>query len=291
MGAGQITVAAVQLTSGADAQSNVDTAIDLVVDAAGQGASYIQLPEYFNYYGPASNYGAVGESVPGPTTERFAEIAAQKKVTVHLGSMLEKSGDGAKCFNTSVIINDDGSIGATYRKAHLFDVDVPGKVSYMESRAIAAGNDIVVVKLPMFDLGMSICFDLRFPELYRTLALRGATVFAIPSAFNAVTGNAHWDVLLKSRAIENHAFVIAAAQAGTTNEGLSSYGHSIIVGPWGEVIAESTSKGEDVLVATIDLDEVSRRRSQIAVLELRRPDLYGLKADSDETKATRPDGD
>jgi predicted amidohydrolase len=195
--------------------------------------------------------------------------------------MLEKSPRSEKCFNTSVIINDDGSVGATYRKAHLFDIEVPGKVSYMESRAIEAGSDVVVAQLPGFDLGMSICFDLRFPELYRSLALRGATVFAIPSAFNAVTGADHWDVLIKARAIENHAFVVAAAQAGTTEEGLSSYGHSIIVGPWGEVIAESTSNAPDVLVAMLDLDEVSRRRSQISVLELRRPDLYGLRVDAE----------
>jgi predicted amidohydrolase len=281
MNASKIKVAAVQLSSGSDTESNVDTAIDLVLDAAGQGASYIQLPEYLNYYGPTANYGAIGESIPGPLTDRFGEIASSSKVTIHLGSMLEKSPRSEKCFNTSVIINDDGSVGATYRKAHLFDIEVPGKVSYMESRAIEAGSDVVVAQLPGFDLGMSICFDLRFPELYRSLALRGATVFAIPSAFNAVTGADHWDVLIKARAIENHAFVVAAAQAGTTEEGLSSYGHSIIVGPWGEVIAESTSNAPDVLVAMLDLDEVSRRRSQISVLELRRPDLYGLRVDAE----------
>jgi predicted amidohydrolase len=281
MSAGKVTVAAVQLCSGSDAPANVATALDLVTKAADQGATYIQLPEYFNYYGPAANYATVAESIPGPTTDLLSEIAWTRKVVIHAGSMLEKSPDEQKWFNTSVVINDDGSIGATYRKAHLFDIEVPGKVSYRESRAIAAGAELVVAELARFNLGMSICFDLRFPELYRSLALRGATVLAIPSAFNAVTGNDHWDVLIKARAIENHAFVIAAAQAGTTKEGLSSYGHSIIVGPWGEVIAESTSKAEDVLVATLDLDEVARRRSQIAVLDLRRPDLYGLKADGD----------
>lgn len=281
MSAGTVKVAAVQLCSGSDPAKNVDAAVALVDEAAAQGATYIQLPEYFNYYGPSARYGEVGESIPGPTTGRLSEVAAANKVVVHIGSMLERSTGGEKCFNTSVLVNDDGSIGATYRKVHLFDVEVPGKVSYMESRAIAPGQELVVARLREFTLGLSICFDLRFPELYRSLALRGATVFAIPSAFNAVTGADHWDVLVKARAIENHAFVVAAAQAGTTSEGLASYGHSIIVGPWGEVLAESVAPGEDVIVATLDLEEVARRRSQISVLGLRRRDLYGLSADEE----------
>jgi len=267
------------MTSGADSSVNVDNAVAMTLDAASQSATYIQLPEYFNYYGPSANYNIVAESIPGPTTDRLAEIATSKRVVVHIGSMLEKDPASDKCFNTSAVIMPDGSIGATYRKTHLFDVEVPGQVSYLESRSIAHGERIVVAELPAFDLGLSICFDLRFPELYRTLALRGASVFAIPSAFNAATGRAHWDTLIKARAIENHAFVVAAAQVGVTEAGLSSYGHSIIVDPWGEVLVESSSTGDDVLVATLDLDEVTRRRSQIAVLSLRRPDLYGLDAD------------
>jgi predicted amidohydrolase len=269
-----VTVAAVQLSSGSDVEANVAIATSLIDEAAMRGATYIQVPEYFNYYGPAKKYPDVAETIPGPLTEQMSALARRHNVVLHLGSMLEASGDGEKCFNTSVLFYGDGSVGATYRKVHLFDVEVPGKVSYKESKAIAPGERIVVAQVPDFSLGMSICFDLRFPELYRTLALRGATVLAIPSAFNAVTGDAHWDVLVKARAIENHAFVVAAAQVGTTGEGLSSYGHSMIVGPWGDVLAESFESGPDVVVATIDLEQVGERRAQIAVLELRRPDLY-----------------
>ena len=267
-------VAAVQLSSGTDVQSNVAAAIELVSEAAGRGASYIQLPEYFNYLGPPSGYREVAESIPGPTTSRLGALATQRDVTIHVGSMLEKSGDGAKCFNTSVVIGRDGEVGATYRKIHLFDINVPGVTVQQESESIAAGERLVVAHLKEFELGMTVCFDLRFPELYRELAVRGACVLAVPAAFNATTGSAHWEVLLRARAIENHAFVIAAAQVGTTKEGIATHGHSMIVGPWGDVLGESNAPGRDLVVVQIDLDEVRRRRSQIAVLELRRPDLY-----------------
>ncbi len=274
-----VTVAALQLTSGADESFNVDHALALLTKAVAKGATYIQLPEYFNYYGSPRRYGDLAQSIPGPLTDRLGEFARANGVTIHVGSMLERSNDPERFFNTSVVIGADGNIRATYRKVHLFDIEVPGEVSYQESRAIRAGEQIVTVELEEFCLGLSICFDVRFPELYRSLALQGATVLAVPSAFNARTGEAHWDVLVRARAIENLCFVIAATQAGTTAEGLSSYGHAMIVDPWGEVLAASQLEGEDVIVATIDLDEVARRRAQIATLQLRRPDLYGLNID------------
>ena len=269
-----VRVAAVQLTSGTDVTRNVDAAVDLVLAAAGEGATYVQLPEYFNYLGPQSKYAAVAESIPGPTTQRFGEVARSCAATIHLGSMLERSTVSGKCYNTSVVIDASGSIVANYRKAHLFDIEVPGVTAQRESDAIVAGDQLVVVKVAGLALGLSVCFDLRFPELYRQLAVHGANVLAIPAAFNALTGKAHWDVLIKARGIENHAFVVAAAQVGTTAEGVATYGHSMIVGPWGDVLGESTANGEDVVLATLDLDDVVRRRQQIDVLELRRPDVY-----------------
>lgn len=277
----KITVAALQMTSGADEGYNVERAFALLEDAIGRGATYVQLPEYFNYYGSTSRYGEVAELIPGPLTRRLGELALAHRVTIHVGSMLERSIDATTYFNTSVVIGEDGQVRATYRKVHLFDVEVTGEVSYRESRAIGAGHELVTVELGEFTLGLSICFDLRFPELYRTLALRGATVLAIPSAFNARTGRAHWEVLVRARAIENLCFVVAATQVGTTAQGLASYGHAMIVDPWGEVLASSDAEGEDVIVASIDLGEVARRRAQIATLDLRRPDLYGLDVDSE----------
>lgn len=270
----RIIVAAVQLNSGSDLGKNVESAVELIRRAARQGATYIQLPEYFNYLGPVENYPRVAESIPGRTTKRLGALAKELHVAVHIGSMLELSLEPGKFFNTSVVLNESGHVAATYRKAHLFDIDVPGEVVFKESDAITAGNQIVVTECSGLRLGMSVCFDLRFPEMYRALSMKGANVLAIPAAFNATTGRAHWEILVRARAIENHAFVVAAAQAGTTAEGIATFGHSMIVGPWGEMLAQSDSDGEDVLEASLNLDEVDRRRSQIDVMNLRRPELY-----------------
>jgi len=270
----KLSVAAVQLASGSDIARNVDEAERLVNAAADQGAQYVQLPEYFNFLGPFSGFEGAAESIPGATTNRMAALAQERNVTLHLGSLLETSPTKGKFYNTSVVIAPSGQIIATYRKVHLFDVNVPGAIVHHESDVVAAGDEIVVARLADYALGLSICFDVRFPELYRKLALAGADVIAIPAAFNAVTGRAHWDLLVRARAVENHAFVVAAAQVGTTAEGIATYGHSLIVDPWGEVLAEAASEGPEVVTATLDIDEVHRRRSQIAVTDFRRPDVY-----------------
>jgi deaminated glutathione amidase len=270
----KLNVAAVQLSSGAEVARNVHEATRLVKVAADRGARYIQVPEYFNFLGPFSGFANAAETIPGPTTNRMAELAASRSVTLHLGSLLEVSPVPGRFFNTSVVIGPNGAIVATYRKIHLFDVNLPGAIVHRESDVIAAGEEIVVTRFATFALGLSICFDLRFPELFRKLALAGADVIAIPAAFNAVTGRAHWDLLVRARAIENHAFVVAAAQVGTTAEGIATYGHSLIVDPWGEVLAEAASGAPEVLMASLDLEEVARRRAQIAVMEFRRPDVY-----------------
>lgn len=270
----RITVAAVQLSSGADVSRNLAAVTTLVNEAADRGATYIQLPEYFNYLGPVEGFESAAESIPGPTTDLMAMVASSRHVTLHLGSLLETSTEPGKYFNTGVLLSPEGHIITTYRKLHLFDVAVPGAVVHRESDVITAGQEMVVATLTDFHLGLSICFDVRFPELYRALARSGAHVLAIPAAFNAVTGGAHWEILVRSRAIENHAFVVAATQVGTTSEGIATHGHSLIVDPWGEILAESLSGGPDVVTATLELDEVARRRQQIAVLEFRRPELY-----------------
>lgn len=276
MDAAAFSVAAVQMSSGANKDENVAAAVALVRVAAERGATYIQLPEYFNYLGPARGYLDAAESVPGPTTSTMSELAVSLGVNIHLGSLVEQSPVSGKVFNTSVLIDPTGRIAATYRKVHLFDVDVPGALTHKESEVIVAGHELALVTVDGVRLGMSICFDLRFPEMYRALSVAGAQVLCVPAAFNASTGRAHWETLVRSRAIENHAFVVAAAQSGTTAEGIATFGHSMIVDPWGEVIAESALSSPDVLVANLDLDQVSERRAQIAVLDLRRPDVYGF---------------
>ena len=275
MDAAKLTVAAVQLSSGSDKEANVAAAMELVREAARRGATYVQLPEYFNYLGPAAGYLDAAETIPGPTTRTMGELARSLEVSVHLGSLVERSSTSGKVFNTSVLIDPAGDVVATYRKAHLFDVDVPGAIAHKESDVILAGDELVLAALDGVRLGLSICFDLRFPEMYRALSGAGAQVLCVPAAFNASTGRAHWEVLIRARAIENHAFVVAAAQVGTTAEGIATFGHSMIVDPWGEVLEVSTKDAPDVLVADLDVSQVARRRAQIAVLDFRRPDLYG----------------
>lgn len=263
------------MTSGTEPEVNLAQAEWGINEAADQGATYVQLPEYFNYLGSPRRYHEVAEALPGPTTSRIAHLARARGVAVHLGSLLERSDVAGRYFNTSVVIDSRGDIVARYRKTHLFDVDVAGVIAHHESDVLIAGDEIVVVEVAGLHLGLSICFDLRFPELFRALALGGAQVLGVPAAFNASTGLAHWEMLVRARAIENHAFVVAAAQAGVTSEGVATYAHSMVVDPWGEVVALARTDGPEVLVASIDVGEVARRRAQIDVLNLRRDDLYG----------------
>ena len=265
-------VAALQMDSGRDVASNVEAATSLVKRAIEAGATYVQTPEYTTYLGPPSGLAATAETVPGPTTRHFGALARAARATIHLGSIPEVA-SGGKVHNTSVVIAPSGEVVATYRKAHLFDVAVTGEVASRESDAIEAGAEMVVVSLGEARVGLSVCFDVRFPELYRRLAGAGAQVLAIPAAFSAATGRVHWHVLVRARAIENHAFVVAAAQAGSHGS-FPTYGHSLIVDPWGQVLAEGPAEGEAVLVADLDLADVARRRGQIAVLDLARPDVY-----------------
>src|ERR1019366_377662 len=269
---GVVQVAAIQMTSGSDVMANELAIFRLIERASDLGATYIQLPEYSTYWGPRSGYDAAAKTLDDGFLRQLGLEAKGRGVTVHLGSMLEPAPDG-RFFNTSVVIGPSGDVEAVYRKVHLFDAQPPGGVTYFESEDITPGEAMRVVDVGEMHVGMSICFDVRFAELYRALALAGANVLAVPAAFSALTGPAHWEVLLRARAIENHAYVIAAAQAGTTAEGLATHGHSMIVDPWGVVLAEAVGTGDEVLIADVDVRQVLERRAQIEVLRLRRPEV------------------
>jgi predicted amidohydrolase len=271
-------IAAIQTTSGADPVENLKAAERLVRAAAEAGARYIQLPECLNYLGPVERNLEVAEELPGTTTRALAALAGEYGVYVHAGSLLMRGEVDGMCANVSVLLGPDGQIVGSYRKIHLFDIDVPGEVQEQESASITPGAELVTLPVADLTLGLSVCFDVRFPELYRALAVAGAHVLAVPAAFAVPTGRAHWEVLLRARAIENHAYVVAAGQAGRTLEGFACYGHSMIVDPWGEILAAATTDGEEIIFADIDRAEVERRRAQIAVLSLRRPDLYSRGA-------------
>jgi deaminated glutathione amidase len=267
-------VAAVQMHAGTDVEANLEIATRLVTRAAEAGATYVQLPESATFLGPATRKREVAETIPGPSSDYFAELARQSQIHLHVGSLLERSDEPGKSYNTSLLFDPQGTIVTTYRKVHLFDIDVPGQVAQQESNAVSPGQELTVVELPGMTLGLSICFDVRFPEMYSAMARAGANVFAVPAAFASATGRAHWEILLRARAIEEHAYVIAAGQTGHGYDGWVSHGHSMIVGPWGEVLAQADGEHEDVILADIDCQESVRRRGQIPVLTARRPSTY-----------------
>lgn len=258
--------ACVQMRSGDDKERNVTAAEAHVASAARAGARLIVLPETFSWRGPASGDAAAAEEIEGPTLGRLGRLARDLGVTIVAGSILERARDGGQPYNTSVALGPDGRILAAYRKVHLFDVALPGKVEVRESARRGRGGDAVCVDTDLGRLGLSVCYDLRFPELYRRLALGGAEILCVPSAFTFPTGAAHWETLLRARAIENQCWVLAANQHGPSGLGHADYGHSAVVDPWGTVVACATD-GERVVLAEVDMGYLARVRREMPCLE------------------------
>ncbi|CAN5805371.1 carbon-nitrogen hydrolase family protein [soil metagenome] len=271
-------VAVVQINSRHDKEANIRRAEELIDDAARTGARVVALPEYVNYLGERSGHEDAAETIPGPITERFAAKARQHGIYLLGGSIHERSGGvpsgSGKYYNTSVLFDPNGEITAKYRKIHLFDIDLTGNVSANESKTILPGDEIVTAKIDGHTVGLTICYDLRFPELYRLLALRGAEVLFVPAAFTMFTGKDHWHTLLKARAIENQAFIVAPGQVGSHEPNDSRcYGHSLVVDPWGTVLADSPDQ-EGVVTADLDFDYLNKLRKQLPSLANRQPGAY-----------------
>ena len=264
--------AAVQLRSTADEAANWRQAEELVERAAGYGARFVATPENSNYLGPHAEKVRRAEPLAGPTVGRFAELAARLGIHLLLGSFNEKADEAGRCFNTSVLLGPGGAVLTTYRKIHLFDVDVPGGVSFRESQTVVPGDTPVTVDTPLGRIGLTICYDLRFGELYRQLAGAGASLLAVPSAFTLATGKDHWYPLLRARAIETQCWLVAPAQVGEHgDEGLKeSYGHAAIVDPWGVVVASAGAAGPGLALAEIDPARVTAVRRAIPVADHRR---------------------
>jgi len=225
--------AAVQMTASSSKEENLAKAETFVRLAAERGASVIVLPEVFAWRGPRAEEPAQIESIPGPTSERLRELARRHGIYLLAGSFLEKS-EESRAYNTSLLINPEGNILAHYRKIHLFDVDIPGQVRVKESDTKKPGQEVVICQTPLGMFGLSVCYDLRFPELYRQLAQQGAEVMFVPSAFTFPTGAAHWEPLLRARAIENQTYIIAPNQIGKNTHGFADYGNSMIIDPGGK---------------------------------------------------------
>lgn len=261
------TVGVVQMTSNADLDRNLAIAERLVTEAATRGAKLVVLPECFAYLGPEEGKLALAESLDqeGPVLTRCRALARSAKVDLLLGGFWERSADPSKVHNTGVYLSSDGAIRASYRKVHLFDVDLPDGTTLAESETVAPGATPVVTDAPFGTLGLSICYDLRFPELYRRLVDAGAIALAIPSAFTETTGKDHWHILLRARAIEQQCYVLAAAQTGHHYGPRRSYGHAMIIDPWGRILAEQ-EEGEGVVLASIDPSLVAQVRRSLPSL-------------------------
>jgi predicted amidohydrolase len=262
----RIVAAVVQMTSTADVERNLATAERLIAEAATRGARFVALPENFAFLRSAGDPAPEAQPVDGPWVRRMAAVARAHGITLLLGSIPEKSGEAGKLHNTSVLLAPDGAVRAVYRKIHLFDIDLPGLEHLKESREVAAGHDVVVADTPFGALGMTICYDVRFPELYRALTRRGARVLAVPAAFTDRTGKDHWEVLLRARAIENLAYVVAPAQVGVHGKGPASHGHAMVVDPWGTVIAQ-VADGEGIALGELDFDRQDRLRRELPALD------------------------
>jgi predicted amidohydrolase len=263
----RLGVALVQLAADQDIKANVDRAGALVRQAGERKPGLIALPEMFHYRGPLAGFRESATQLPGPLTEPFSELARDLNAWILLGSLAERSADPMRPYNTSVLLDPAGQVCETYRKRHLFDVTIDDGPSDRESARITPGERTVVAVMEGIAqeidvrLGMSVCFDLRFPELYRELAAGGAVILAVPANFTEATGRDHWEVLLRARAIENGAFVIAPAQCGIGG-GVPTHGRSMVVDPWGVVIAQAPD-GPGVVVADLRMERVAEVRRQL----------------------------
>jgi predicted amidohydrolase len=258
------------MRSGADLPHNLDRLEALAERAAGTGAALIATPENSTFLGTAAQKVAIAEPVDGRTHQRLSKLARLLRVHLLIGSVAERC-DETRCYNTSLLYGPNGALLARYRKIHLFDIDIPGGPAFRESAHIAPGDEVVAVPTPLGIIGLSICYDLRFPELYRKLVDKGAEVLMVPSAFTLHTGKDHWHALLRARAIECQAWVLAPAQEGRHDDaGLRhSYGHALIADPWGTVVGEC-GDGEGFALAEIDLERVRRIRRAMPVDQHRR---------------------
>jgi deaminated glutathione amidase len=269
----RIRVSCVQMTSRRDKAANLEIAERLLGQAAAMGADVVVLPEKWNAIGDAEVLHAAAESLEqGESVDAMARWARQYGVTLVGGSITERREGREKLSNTSLVFDPEGNLVAAYRKIHLFDVEVGG-VTYLESEAEEPGDEPVVADVEAWRIGLSVCYDVRFPELYRILALDGAELLTVPAHFTTPTGKDHWHVLLRARAIENQAYVAAAAQVGETLPGKPAYGRSLIADPWGTVVAQAPDV-QTVVMAELDRAWLREIRTKLPSLANRQPDAY-----------------
>ena len=268
----ELVAAAIQMSSTPDKEENKETAQGLIREAVSAGAELVALPELWSCHGLEAVYRENAEPVPGPTTDFLGDLARELGVYLLGGSILEGGAGAERLSNTSTFFHPSGEMAVVYRKIHLFDVKVSDK-EYLESANIAPGKEIVTAKAGPATLGLSVCYDVRFPELYRLLALRGAEILAVPAAFTLQTGKDHWEILLRARAVENQAYVVAPAQWGRKANGRWTYGRSMIVDPWGTLLGTCPDR-DGYALAPLDLDYLDLLRREFPALANRRAEAY-----------------
>lgn len=261
--------AAVQMVASDDKAANLKEAEHWVRAAAAQGARVVALPEVFIWRGEKKREREFAEEIPGPSSAALSGVARELGIYLLAGSILEAIHDSEKAYNTSLLLDPSGKIIASYRKIHLFDVDLANGTSLRESASREYGEAVVVTSTELCSMGLSVCYDLRFPELYRILAIQGAQIIFVPSAFTAYTGAAHWEALLRARAIENQVYVIAPDQFGKSAKSFETHGHSMIVDPWGKILAELPD-GAGVITAEVDLAYLAKVRAELPALNHRK---------------------
>jgi deaminated glutathione amidase len=266
-------VALAQMNSGDDREQNLAVALDLIDRAAAAGARLVALPEVWPYLGPDDRSRDHAETIPGPITHLLAERARRHGIYVHGGSIYETRPGDPGMYNTAVVIDPSGEIVARYSKIHMFDVVLDGVAQYTESATVSPGDGLTVVDIDGVPVGLAICYDLRFPELFRILALRGARAVILPAAFTLTTGKDHWETLIRARAIENGMFMMAPAQWGKHPPANWCFGRSMLVDPWGTVLTTAPD-GVGIATGIIDPSRVETIRRQVPSLANRRPEAY-----------------
>lgn len=272
-GVAGLNVAIVQMNSQEDKGANIAAALDLIDRAAATGARLVALPEVWPYLGPDDVSRDQAETIPGPISEALSQRARRHGIYIHGGSIYEKRPGDPGMYNSTVVIDPTGEIIAHYSKIHMYDVVLDGIAEYQESATVTPGNETTITEIDGIPVGLTICYDLRFPELFRILALKGAQAIVLPAAFTLMTGKDHWETLIRARAIENELYMIAPAQWGTHRPGKWCYGRSMVVDPWGTVVTTAPD-GVGIAYATVDPSRVASVRRQIPSLANRRPEAY-----------------
>ncbi|XP_038622209.1 omega-amidase NIT2 isoform X2 [Tachyglossus aculeatus] len=268
-------LALIQLRVSSVKAENLARATGLIREAAAQGAQVVSLPECFNSPYGTKYFQQYAEKIPGESTQKLSEVAKECGIYLIGGSIPEE--DAGKLYNTCTVFGPDGSLLVKHRKIHLFDIDVPGKIRFQESETLSPGDSLSTFDTPYCKVGLGICYDIRFAELAQIYTQRGCQLLVYPGAFNMTTGPAHWELLQRGRAVDNQLYVATTSPARDEKASYVAWGHSTVVGPWGDVLAKAGPE-ETVLHTDIDLKKVAEVRQQIPILSQRRPDVYAKEA-------------